>query len=332
MNFSELLAALRDNDLISIPLLYQLTDLQGEELTQFTEAWKEFEPEKKRMIMRHLSDLTEDSYLVQFDPLFYLGIEDEYPPVRMAAVDGIWQSENTRFVQPLVEMAEGDSDISVRATAAATLGQYLLNALFEVIPQRFKRVILPALWRLLDDDDTVPMVKLRALESASQSSDDKIHQYIELFYASPDLESRLAAVRAMGNSGGDQWLPTILEELESKDAPMRLAAANAAGAMGDPQATSFLIDLIDDIDPQVQIAAIYALGAVGGKKAASVLREILKKEDENELRQAAEESLEEIEAFSTGINEYLLFDADDEENLEDEFNIDGDWDTFQIQG
>jgi HEAT repeat protein len=317
MSVAEVIGALAESEFVSVPILYRLSDLFGEELETFRSGWGTLEAERRRQVMRHLSDLTEENYLVQFDNVFQIGIEDEFAPVRVAAVDGLWLSEDVRFVQPLIELMEGDVEVEVRASATAALGQYLLNAVCEIIPSRFEGVILPALFRQLHSPDTHPTVFQRALESASQSGDPALEAMISDAYESEDIETQVAAVRSMGIMGRERWLHTIIEEMESRNADMRVAAANAASNLDKQEAVPGLIELTDDTELDVQIAAIYALGSIGGDVAARVLQEILNDEDREDLHEAADEAFEELSAFAEGLEEFMLMDADEDDDDED---------------
>jgi HEAT repeat protein len=91
---------------------------------------------------------------------------------------------------------------------------------------------------------------------------------------------------------------------------MRYEAARACGELEASAALSALIYLIEaDPDPEVQEMAIWALGRIGGKEARRVLEACCESEDEA-LRQAAEEALDELD-FLGGPLDLLLFESDD---------------------
>ena len=198
---------------------------------------------------------------------------------------------------------------------------------------------MPALTHLLESEETHPIVRRRALESAANSSHKTLIPYINQYFAQDELESKLSAVRAMGNFGDAKWLLQILPLFDSKSAQMRQVAARSAGRIGNKKAIKALSVLIEDMDSDVQLAAVYALGAIGGKSAHKVLVTVLEAEDLEHLHEAALEGVEEIQAFSQGLNAFLLENPNDgldefwdEEELE-ELAIDprDEWDTFLLE-
>ena len=121
---SEVLDTLSKNDAGFMHALYNLSNLTSEQITQLRPEWESLEDETRRNIMRHASDVTEDDYMVTFNELFLLGIEDTYAPVRLAALDGAWQTEDVRFIHPIIQLTTEDPDVMVRADATATLGNF----------------------------------------------------------------------------------------------------------------------------------------------------------------------------------------------------------------
>ena len=297
MTVAEVMDALADSESISIPMLYQLSDLQGEDLPLFQEKWGMLETERRREVMRHLADLIESNYLLQFNSVFRLGIEDKHAPVRLAAVEGLWFSVDVRAIQPLIDEMAGDNEVEVRAAAAATLGQYLLHATCKFIPERYEEVIMPALITQLQTPYTPSPVFCRALEAASQAGDPALNPHIYTAYESDDQEFQISAVRAMGEIGEEHWLPVILDEMESDNVDMRVAAATAAGSLENEDAISELVELTDDRELVVRVAAIYALGNIGGDIVSRVLKSIRNDDERAVLHEAVDETIEEMSDF-----------------------------------
>jgi HEAT repeat protein len=117
---------------------------------------------------------------------------------------------------------------------------------------------------------------------------------IRTAYASPDELMRISAVFAMGRSADDQWIETVISELEAQSPAMRYEAARAAGELEARNAISPLAHLLDDPDREVQEMAIWALGQIGGDRARALLSK-LAKSDDAVLAEAADDALEELE-------------------------------------
>jgi HEAT repeat protein len=137
-------------------------------------------------------------------------------------------------------------------------------------------------------------VRRRAVESIAYSSDPDIPDMIRTAYASPDELMRISAVFAMGRSADDQWIETVISELEAQSPAMRYEAARAAGELEARNAISPLAHLLDDPDREVQEMAIWALGQIGGDRARALLSK-LAKSDDAVLAEAADDALEELE-------------------------------------
>jgi len=314
--FEQILEILRDEEIVPVAPLFRLSDLQGREWEQFVLTWPKFDDERRREIMRHLVDIHEGNFIVLFDRVFSLGLGDPYAPVRLAAVDGLWLSEDSSQVRPLIRLLESDPDVGVRAAAAASLGQLYFNAICQIIPERYAPLILKALMGQLMAEDTPTPVRLSALEGASYSGDQRIPPLIAEAYESESMEFQLSAVRSMGLTGEKRWVPTLVAEMANPNPDMRVAAATAAGNIGDQGAVSELVELLDDVSLAAQIAAAYALGAIGGETAQAVLTELMQENEQPELLEAAAEALDEMEPFSMALSD-LYLDQDDEDDFDD---------------
>lgn len=84
---------------------------------------------------------------------------------------------------------------------------------------------------------------------AQKKKTDKIIPYTK----SKDKNIRLAAIQALGISGGDEGFNRLTQLLSSADADERAAASAALGTLGRPQARSFLSYYIErEKDVRVQ--------------------------------------------------------------------------------
>jgi HEAT repeat protein len=120
----------------------------------------------------------------------------------------------------------------------------------------------------------------------------------------------------MGSSADEQWIDTIIGELESQSPSMRYEAAHAAGELEARAAVGTLARLLDDPDREVQEMAIWALGQIGGKRARSLLADVAAGND-TDLADVAVEALEELE-WMHGDRDLPLFAFDPHADEEDE--------------
>ncbi|UCG24303.1 MAG: HEAT repeat domain-containing protein [Chloroflexota bacterium] len=302
----ELMQMLKDEEGFSVANLYGLSDLAPEELSLFCQSWNEFGDERKRIMIRHLADITEENFQVDFSEIFAFCLGDRLPAVRMAALDGLWDSERVTLIDPIVELMISDPEEDVRTLAAATIGHFILMAEWNQIPRRSVAPAVAALLLLLDDETTPAPVRRAALESLSPSSHERVSSLVEEAYDSGDQELQISAIYAMGRTVDKRWLPIVLDEMESSNDEMRLEAARAAGHIGSSEAVSELADLASDQDLEVRMAAVAALGQIGGSTATRILGEMDGDPDFVDVQSAIEEALEEMAWLGGEIDLSLL--------------------------
>jgi HEAT repeat protein len=295
VSFDAVLAGLFAADEPSIPLLYRLSDLKSEEFSKFKTAWSEAKEERRSALARHMADIAEDNYLVDFSPVFAYFLTDGSPNVRIAALDGVWDSDDTKMIAPISELMAVDNDVDVRASAARALAHYILLAEWGQIESVHTEPIVAALLAELEKPAVPVEVRRAALEAVAVADDPRIAQHILDAYEDGAEDLQLSAIFAMGNTADSFWLPTLEQELASPSADFRAEAARACGMLGDEQAIEGLEQLLNDEDSDVISAAIYALGQIGGDRASDILSHLAEDTDFDEFQDVIDEALEEME-------------------------------------
>jgi HEAT repeat protein len=293
-SIEEILEYLREQEHISLPLLYQLTDMSPIELDTFFSSWSQFESEKRRLIIRHLADISEENFQVDFTEIFAHCLFDEAAAVRKASLDGLWDSDKLSLIDPIIDVMERDEDISVRALAAATLGHFVLLAEWQQIPLNRSEPIVEALVKVLENNDTPIEIRRSALEAISASASQRVPNFIDDAYESDDTELRISAIFAMGRSADSRWLPEITTEMASARFEMRVEAARAAGGIGHTDSIQDLAQLLIDDELEVKLAAISSLGKIGGDRAQELLEALADDPEFGELQEAALDAMEEL--------------------------------------
>jgi HEAT repeat protein len=293
--FLAVLNALFEDQEPSIQLLFRLSDLSPEDLAHFDSQWADVADERRRVIIRHLADISEDNFVVDFQPIFQRCLSDTFAPVRIAALDGMWDATNPNLISPIINLLQSDESAEVRVAAASSLAHFVLLAEWGQLPQSVAVPIVEALLSEYDHPTTAVAVRSAALEALAAAAHPRIADLIEEAYESAEPMMQLSAVFAMGGSADSRWLPILFEEILSPSAEMRAEAANALGAIGDATAVSELINLTIDEDTEVARAAVTALGQLGGELASQVLIQLADDPDFAELHEAIDEALEEVE-------------------------------------
>ncbi len=294
-SFETILEELKSSDPISIPLLYRLSDLTPAELEEFCGPFAKIDRERRRVIVRHLADITEENFHVDFTNVFAQCLEDNAPEVRKASLDGLWDSERVTLISRIIELMESDPDLEVRAVAAATLGHYVILGEWQQIHTHSVEPIVESLLKQIDSDLTEEPIKHAALESVSASGHPRVESLIRDAYDSAALEAQKSALFAMGRSVDSRWINIVIDEMSSPLDEMRLEAARAAGEIGHNSAVAELIELTSDEDLEIRLVAVNALGRIGGDVPSRFLQDIVDDPDMMELNEAAAEALEEMD-------------------------------------
>lgn len=317
--FADVLQEIFNDDPLPIHLLYRLSDLTDEQFGQFEAAWQQAPADLRRVIARHLVDISEEDYIVDFAPIFSCCLADEAVPVRVAGLDGFWDSTDLKLIPKLIEMLESDEAMDVRAAAAGALAHFVLMSEWGEMPETVSPPIVAALLAVYDDPETAVVVRCAVIEALGAATHPRITNIIRNAYESDDEGMQQSAVFAMGNSADTQWVPVLLNEMRNEASEMRAEAARAAGVIGSSDTVSQLVELTDDEDIDVQIAAIMALGQVGSATAQRVLEEILEDEERMELHDAVEAALEEM-SWIDGDLDFMDIGYDDDEDEDDELD------------
>ncbi|MBP8950442.1 MAG: HEAT repeat domain-containing protein [Candidatus Promineofilum sp.] len=314
MPFPAVLAALFGGDEVPVHLVFRLSDMPADDFAQFRRDWTEVSEERRAALVRHMADIAEENYLVDFTPVFAYLFDDSYPAVRRAALDGVWDSTDTQLIPPIMAMLRGDADVGVRAAAARALAHYVLLAEWGQIKPGAASPVVDALLAEYDRPAAPLEVKRAALEAVASSNHPRIADIILNAYDDGSNDLQLSALFAMGLTADRRWLPILDDEMQSPSADFRAEAARAAGSLGSADSIDALEGLLSDEEIEVTTAAIYALGQIGGDRATELLTRLSEDPDYEGLYDIIDEAIEEMDWIEGGFD--LL--AVDEDDLEDD--------------
>ena len=257
--FQDVLQNLAGEEKISIPLLFHLSDLDEAQLAAFESQWAQISVERRRIVARHLADLTEENFQVDFLGVLQHFLQDADPQVRIAGLDGLWDTTSSRVVTQIINILHDDESEDVRVSAAGALAHFIVMGEWGQIARPVKERIVTALLAQWDGAPP-PLVRRAVLEALGAADHPRVPGLIAAAYDSGEPDMQLSAVFAMGNSADERWLPTILQEMENYDEAMRIEAARAAGGIGRSDSVPQLAELIYDDNDEVAVAAIVAIG------------------------------------------------------------------------
>lgn len=315
--FASVLTALFSADDPPIHLLYRLSDMGETDFNRFKREWPAVDEDRRIALTRHMADIAEDNYLVDFTPVFAHLFTDISPLVRVAALDGVWDAETPDIIGPILKMLDSDADVAVRAAAARALAHYILLAEWGQIDGHYAVPIVDALLAEYEKPRAALEVKRAALEAVSPAAHPRIAELITEAYDDGSDDLQLSAIFAMGNSADERWLPILDEELKSPSADFRAEAARACGMIGDPNSIDALESLLNDDDLEVGIAAVYALGQIGGDRVFELLSSMAEDPNYEDYFDAIDEALEEMDWAGGGFDLLGLPEDDDDEDFPD---------------
>jgi HEAT repeat protein len=294
LSFEQTMANLADRKKpLSSAGLVSLSDLDSTKLALFQETWAAIETKRRRQIISRMVDLAENNFELDFDNIFRHCLKDEDAEVKCAAVEGLWENEETSLLRPLTGLLERDRSDKVQAAAATALGKFAMLAELNKLPQHHTSRVAGTLLTAFSDTSKPLEVRRRALEAVAPLSTTEVTGAIGNAYQSDNLRLKASAIYAMGRNCSPSWLPLLLKELGSDEAELRYEAAEACGELEQEEATPYLIELTSDKDISVQLMAIQSLGKIGGRAAREHLEQRLSHPDEP-VRDAVRQALEEL--------------------------------------
>lgn len=310
--FASVLEALLVAEDIPVHLLYRLSDLSEADFRHFGKEWQGVAESRRVALAVHMAEIAEDNFLVDFTPIFTYLFEDSSPAVRIAALDGLWDSEDQTLVGPILDLMRTDDNVGVRAAAARSLAHYILLAEWGQIDDSQTSTIIDGLLAQYDNPRAALEVKRAALEAVASASHPRVPELIRDAYEEGSDELQLSAIFAMGISAHERWLPFLEQELSSPSPDFRAEAARACGIIGDEDSIDALEYLLDDENQEVGMAAVAALGQIGGERAYSLLARIAQDPQYEVFYEAIEEAIEEMEWMDGGLEILALSEDDDD--------------------
>ncbi len=284
--------------------LYHLSGLDGQDIDLVHAAWPRLPIPLRRDMITRLVQVAEADFEANFDVIFRLGLEDQDPQVRTAAIEGLWEDESENLIPILVILLHQDEAVPVRAAAAKSLGRFiLLGELGKIRAEPFTAAYQATLMACQNPQEH-PEVQRRALESVAYIDDEPVIQLIQQAYSASEEKMRVSAVFAMGRSADSRWSHCVCQELYSPNPELRYEAARACGELVLTESVPDLEELCDDVDAEVQEAALWALGQIGGDRARKILEQYCQAENEA-TRTAAGAALDHLEFLHGDLSDFF---------------------------
>jgi len=307
------LAALEsgDEDSFNATILYGLSDLSADDIERLKPVWEGLTVTYRQKLVQQLVETAETNFDLNYHALAVYGLSDEYPSVRETSIELLWEDESLELMGRLIDLAQWDEVIAVRAAAVGELGRFILLGELGDLPEAETIRAQDTVISLLNDEDEDVEVRRRALEAISNCGHEIVDEAIDEAYHSNDERMRASALFAMGRTCDARWEPIVLREIDSPDPAMRYEAARASGELEIAEAVPQLARLSRENDREIQNVAIWSLGEIGGTQAMRLLSALAE-----EAQEAEDEDLIEVIEDAIGsaslVGDEMDFDLDDD--------------------
>jgi HEAT repeat protein len=299
----------QDREIPDPAALKHLSGLLGGEITRFREAWSALDVDVRQALVRTLQHMAEADFAMDFSAIFRIAMQDEDAEVRAVAVEGLYEVEDVRLVPVLVDMARRDPSPAVRVAAIQTLSQFvLLGELQKIRPAPFQTAVQALKEAHADRQEDVE-VRRRAMEALAYTGSYDVPEIIAMAYKEGGERMRISAVFAMGRSADKIWGDIVRHELHNPEPEMRFEATRAVGELQLREAVKEIAELVEDVDAEIRAMALWSLGQIGGNLARRTLQRYVDSDNEA-LRDAAREALQELEFFHGDLSTFFGPPAD----------------------
>lgn len=320
--FDNLLESLLDEETPLQPrYLYRLSDLNPKEIESLAKTWPKIPLWRRQALMEDLEELGQADTLLSFEAVARQAIDDDDPKVRSLAIRILNDYQVKDLIPKFLDILIQDTDDTVRAEAALALGYFVYLGELDELPKQTQREIETALLSTIDSDPA-KLVRRRALEGISFSSQADVSGIIHKAFDSGDRDWMVSAIFSMGRSADRRWCDDVVTMLEHKIPAIRAEAARAAGELEIKRTAPQLIELTDDADSNVRSASIWSLSQIGGEGVRQTLEWLLEQAEDHDEINLLEAALDNL-AFTEDIKLYTLFDfpGEDFETSLSEFDL-----------
>jgi HEAT repeat protein len=264
--------------------VHGFNDLAAADLPLFAARGPRLDNGVRLAVITNLVELAEDDYRFELERVLLAASEDLDVAVRQQAVVGLSEVQTPAVARRLLEILRDDVSDDVRASAAASLGPFVILAEWDELESELADRIRESVFDVAEDEDESWHLRLRAAESASGTGpNDRVGALIERLWEEDEIGLRPGAILMAGKGNMRQWLPTVRQLLTEDDPALRFEAITAAGLMQDVESLPELSEIAlreDDVDIRHQ--AIRSVGAVGGMLASRILERLIEEAPETD--------------------------------------------------
>jgi hypothetical protein len=320
--FQEVIDALLDADIPLPPrYLYRFSDLEAGDLEALKAIWEQIPPWRRKALLEDLEQLFGDDYLLSFEAVCRLGLEDPNSEIRFLSIRSLFEYDAEDLLPVFLDLVVNDDQEDVRAVTATVLGKYVYEGEIEEISGKKLRQIEDQLLAVTQGEDTM-LVRRRALEALGFSSRKEVPPLIETAFQHSEYDWVVSAIFAMGRSCDKRWEAPVVKMLDHVLPAVRTVAARAAGEIEISDAKDRLIELLEDDNDEVRLAAVWSLSQIGGEGVQEALDLMLAETEDTEQAEFIESAIDNL-IFNQSVQFYGIMDyPKGEQDLEDGSDFD----------
>src|SRR5690606_27170630 len=109
-----------------------------------------------------------------------------------------------------------DAEPSVRAEVADVLARWVVSMEFGLLAEEDAEELASTLRDAVEDIEEQDEVRARSLEALGASSEESVAELIGETYEVGSHRLKLAALRAMGRSASEAWLPVLIYHFDDE--------------------------------------------------------------------------------------------------------------------
>lgn len=208
-----------------------------------------------------------------------LASKSEDPQVRQKAVHLMGKFSEERFADQLV-LSLADESTGVRLEA--------IRAIVRTKPAEGLGPLLHA----LDDDDI--WIRTAAAQALGEYRDASAVKHLERIIGEDMPPVKIAAIEALGKFADEDVKPVLLEQVEASDPEIQRAALLALARVPGEDVTALIYKALRTQDWRKRAAAATAIGSRGDREALPVLHELIEKDPDSYVQQAAIASIDRL--------------------------------------
>jgi hypothetical protein len=275
-------------------VFYGLSGLSASQIPRVQEVWVTLPADYRHKLLQQMVDISETNFELDYRLIGMLALEDDDPAVRTGAVELLWEDDSLEMMDRLIDLAQWDESVQVRAASASALGRFILAGELGDLPETETIRAQDVVVTLLTSEDEDVEVRRRALESIANCGHEIVQEAIDEAYQSDDPRMQASAVFAMGRTYDNRWNDVVLREIDSVDPAIRYEAARASGELEIEEAVPHLARLAQGPDREIKAVAIWSLGEIGGSYAMKILGALADEaehDEDDDLLEAIEEAI-----------------------------------------